>query len=238
MPDFLRRLADRALGFTPTVDVRPSGGWAPFEADVDVAIDLPEPHPHARQATSDGASEGRQQSPNDVLGPGRRPQRGQPPPRPGEKLEAIRREGPPSPGRRPATRASFDHAHAVVRPDRAAHHTAPHATHRPADPQPVPRAERGPATTEAPHNVPQRLPAPLPVAVVRRARDTHVSKDAPLFSSHRSLSPPTPPVVEVTIGRLEVRAVTTATPPAPRPPSPAARLTLAEYLARRERSAR
>jgi hypothetical protein len=48
-----------------------------------------------------------------------------------------------------------------------------------------------------------------------------------------------PPTVRVTIGRVDVRAVTPEQPPEPKPkPRPAPRMSLDEYLSRERRSAR
>ena len=73
-------------------------------------------------------------------------------------------------------------------------------------------------------------PAPAPRTAAGRAASLHPLPTPPRVTT--ASAPGEPPVVQVTIGRVDVRAVQSARPAAPRTPDPEApaRQTLAEYL--------
>jgi hypothetical protein len=80
--------------------------------------------------------------------------------------------------------------------------------------------------------------APTRTTMVPNHRGIEVTPAAARRAAPPSMAQPAPPTVHVTIGRLEVRALTTAAPAIPRAAAPRPQLTLAEYLARRDQASR
>jgi hypothetical protein len=120
---------------------------------------------------------------------------------------------------------------------------------RPPRPKEVPvRASLTPSVEQGPSTVPRRLPVreerQSGDAEVRsvatpllRPREERASRWAADLKPHKPEGTPSPPIVRVSIGRIEVRAVPPAVPAAPRP-TPArtsAALSLEEYLRPRSR---
>jgi hypothetical protein len=106
--------------------------------------------------------------------------------------------------------------------------TRPGAQEKAAERPVLPRAELRPAPIPAPaaRHVPERIEAASPA---RRER----GERGPSGIEERR-SEPLPPVINVTIGRIEVRApAAPSAPSAPRPEAPRPAVSLEEYLQRR-----
>jgi len=212
MSDYLTNLAARALGVAIAARPRPSL----FEPRRGVA-EAPAPEPERA---------GVEPSRTEPALPGRAPARRVEPPAvrpPAEPRRPPARESSPVPDGKRTPREPKVPAQALIR-----RHTAPPAPAEPptseAEPMaPVPRGER--AEVRSPHDRPARQLrlAPTEPASVLTARPPRPPVPA------REAEPST---VRVTIGRVDVRAVTPEQPPPKRKPKPPPRMTLDEYLRR------
>ncbi|NEQ22340.1 MAG: hypothetical protein F6K28_24755 [Microcoleus sp. SIO2G3] len=104
--------------------------------------------------------------------------------------------------------------------DREVRHEQTIFTPPPPSIQPIDRAEQQPASTVPPVVVPRQAATLLPIVTPRLERSQRPEEKA---------APP-PPTIQVTIGRIEVRAVPPPAPPRPRVTTPPARLSLEDYL--------
>ena len=104
-------------------------------------------------------------------------------------------------------------------------------------------ASPGPATEPAPRATPRILP-PTTTAAPRRPETGPVSVEAKIirhFAPSPAIEEKSPPVINVTIGRVEVRAIHRPEPPRVppvSPPSPQPRLSLDRYLEQRRQGKR
>ncbi|HEV2805954.1 MAG TPA: hypothetical protein VGW57_13610 [Chthoniobacterales bacterium] len=106
------------------------------------------------------------------------------------------------------------------------------------------QSRKHPAEAEEPRLVsivPAREPAAppngdrRPAAVEPQINEVRVRRAAPLFSRAPSLSEQAPPAIHVTIGRVEVRAVSAPVPVTkPAPSAAPKKISLDEYLAQRQ----
>ena len=244
MADFLRRLADRALGLTPIVEARPgldaSRWWGGADSERDAPVEAPGALPQSghvhppSHVLSRRDVRGRRQVPNvpspvdDVLDSGSLPAR-----KDNEEAPPVGRAHGPSAHPTPSRARRREPKSPDAQRPRA--FQTPHGESPTADPPQPPPAS---ATDVGEVTRDERAATVVPsrTLVVPSPRDTPVTPAAARRTATSSISHPTPPAVHVTIGRLEVRALTTAPPATPRAaaPAPQPRLTLAEYLARRE----
>ena len=149
---------------------------------------------------------------------------------------------------------------AVRPPARPTPETPPPGASRPTEARETPHAphsSRDAAPAQAPVAVEMRqaAPAPVPVppprapsaipAVAARIVDRAAGPPPPAVAAPREKWPPEPrgaprpeaqQRVQVTIGRIEIRAAAAAQPPPAPPPRPKPAMSLDDYLARRERS--
>lgn len=98
----------------------------------------------------------------------------------------------------------------------------------------LPAMPPAPAVSFQPASVPDAPHQPAVPAILYPSTPTPVRPREPVASPPREpVAPPHPPRITVTIGRVEVRAIPPP-PPRPSPQSPAPKLSLDEYLRRRE----
>ncbi len=92
-----------------------------------------------------------------------------------------------------------------------------------------------PVVSFQPDSTLDTLHEPVAPDILSPSTPAPVRPREPAAPPREPAAPPHPPRITVTIGRVEVRAVPPPSPPArPRPPSPAPKLSLDEYLRRRE----
>jgi hypothetical protein len=246
MADFLRRLADRALGLASAVEARPgldaSRWWGITDAARDASMDedgavapprhvpspghVPPPRdvrswrhmPNVSPGAADALESRPLSTPNDDA----------------ETPRPRRAPGPPTPPT-PSDARLHEHGSPSQRLDR--YRPLPDES-RTLDAPQASRVSRTPAAREATGDEPAATPAPARTLVVPSNRDIQVTPAAARRAAQPSMAQPAPPSVHVTIGRLEVRALTNPAPAIPRAASPRPQLTLAEYLARRDRASR
>ena len=241
MADFLYRLAERALRLTPTVEpwIPPAynAGWVSpglpprdsIEEQSEATILAP---PGAADAPSDrGSLMPREVRPFDVADtsasldpkPDAATAKRAATPSPGTPAEAVRRE----PVSTRFTNARVVHAWPPdpARSERTAGPVPPSAPPTPVTVVPPEFALAHPPAIE-PKIPPLVIPSADRPARPRASESRGVQREAQA------------PIVRVTIGRVDVRAVTTPAPRPERAPVPTPRLTLTEYLERRERGGR
>jgi hypothetical protein len=249
MADFLRRLADRAFGLTPIVEARPgldtSRWWGMADAEPDGSVDEPARVEQLRQVSPPRDVRRGRRLPNTFPGFDEGPEShlvsG-----PNDKSDAPLRRSPRGPSARSASLDARPREYGVptpqpfreMRPPPDASTEAIHAARGPANAPDAPRAsptlepraahsdERGAALT------------PTRTSVMPSDRGIEVTPAPARRAASPSVSQPTPAAVHVTIGRLEVRALTAAPPTTPRAAAQRPQLTLAEYLARRDQASR
>lgn len=85
------------------------------------------------------------------------------------------------------------------------------------------RTKINPDGTVSPVVIPRQTDVLLPTVALRTSRSLSRQSEARAAS-------PAPPTIQVTIGRIEVRAVPPSAPPRPRTATPTARLSLEDYL--------
>lgn len=218
MPDFLRSLAERVLGVASSIEPLIPSQFAPApDRAGDHSADSPWGESPADASGAEGAT-----SVNAAQALSRQPV---PLVAPAADI-AVAREGEP-PVVQPVLQAR--------QRDVPVAHTAPpdvpsRSTKQDSRPQALrPAVERVPAAQHETRVASQRQEAPA------RISPEWPRPPAPLLLLE---SPSEPPVVRITIGRIEVRA--TQSPPAEAPagsPRPRPALSLDEYLSRRNRSA-
>jgi hypothetical protein len=244
MTDFLTRLAERSLGVGDVVRPRPASlfeprgatvGAAPLEVEEERVV--PAPRPGRGQAARPVDA-----SPTPV--------RGEAPPS-GEPPAAGRRDGGPAGEVRVLEGVTVEPPRAAPAP---ASHTADAIPRQPepakADepavdttlvieglPAPAAPAGHAPARTGARPTAQRRRAAPAPPASQTppagppEPGDAHAWPTMPASPMPvRVAEPAEPPVVHVTIGRVDVRAVLPATAPEQPKPRRRPRVTLEEYL--------
>jgi hypothetical protein len=250
MSDFLTALAASALGIANSVEPRPRSRFedAPEAAwgEQTVEIDAPVPAVRAAEIPRTPAAVAPPDSP-EIAGettappevPFVEPPLPLPAPEPATEPTVIRhvRAAEPPPARAP----QHELAEAPRRSERV---TKPGA--QPIEPARVLRASDAAAERDAPPLAvsPPTVVAgepPLPIVITpERVEPAHAApqpnEPARLDSPAANSTAPPAPVVQVTIGRIEVRALPAPTAPAP---SPAAKfapaLSLADYLTRKNR---
>ena len=263
MTDFLTRLAQRQLGEIPTIQPRVPALYAPVADETTFRTTNEtdyKPVLHAEQEPAVGTERpGRQgptKDPTTSLAPlVTSPSLQQQPlrhehPRRTELVESV--EPKPEPAEKPSRLTKKNGVDETELPKLSPlDSTITHSPNIfPSKGQPEFRANESPSTAE-PLVVPSRKtpPIPPPRLVEQRAGHTVTSKRrtslpgqvpprlAPDHLQHEASGAAEPPV-QVTIGRIEVTAVTSASPPkrtpSPRKPS----LSLEDYLARQRRRER
>lgn len=103
--------------------------------------------------------------------------------------------------------------------DREVRHEQTIFTPPPPSIQPIDRAEQQPASTVPPVVIPRQTATLLPIVTPRIEQSRRPEESAP-----------PPPTIQVTIGRIEVRAMPPPAPSRPRVTTPPARLSLEDYL--------
>jgi hypothetical protein len=211
MTDHLTRLAARALGLSATVrprrtlfELQPIVPEQPARSEpkVEEPPSAPTPEPPAQAETVIGTQESRE------VAPRREPAAWS---GPGEHEDAATptvETQPAEPGRAGSEPARSRPAQAA-RPDRALARKAPVADLRPPSASPV---------EDVPQVRAQRLPLPAGRPRYRSLPAERQAEQAP--------------IVRVTIGRVDVRAVAPVPPVERRPPKQAPRMSLDEYLSR------